>query len=111
MKLVCKIAYLALFMNTLPGIGQERVFYKTVQVNGLNIFYREAGPANGPVILVLQFRLPHTLQTKHPTMKAFIVYDDATSAASTLEDSDGKLMISNQQRALILQRGVSKYEE
>ena len=40
-------------MNTLPGIGQERVFYKTVQVNGLNIFYREAGPANGPVILLL----------------------------------------------------------
>src|SRR5580765_918058 len=40
-------------MNTLPGIGQERVFYKTVQVNGLNIFYREAGPANGPIILLL----------------------------------------------------------
>ena len=53
MKLVCKIACLALVMNTLPGIGQERVFYKTVQVNGLNIFYREAGPANGPVILLL----------------------------------------------------------
>ncbi len=53
MKLVCKIACLALFMNTLPGIGQERVSYKTVQVNGLNIFYREAGPANGPVILLL----------------------------------------------------------
>ena len=53
MKLVCKIACLALLMNTLPGIGQERVFYKTVQVNGLNIFYREAGPANGPVILLL----------------------------------------------------------
>jgi len=53
MKLVCKIACLALFMNTLPGIGQERVSYKTVQVNGLNIFYREAGPANGPIILLL----------------------------------------------------------
>ena len=53
MKLVCKIACLALLMNTLPGIGQERVFYKTVQVNGLNIFYREAGPANGWVILPL----------------------------------------------------------
>jgi len=53
MKLVCKIACLALLMNTLPGIGQERVFYKTVQVDALNIFYREAGPANGPVILLL----------------------------------------------------------
>ena len=27
--------------------------YKTVQVDGLNIFYREAAPANGPVILLL----------------------------------------------------------
>ena len=53
MKLVWKIACLALLMNTLPVIGQERVFYKTVQVNGLNIFYREAGPVNGPVILLL----------------------------------------------------------
>ena len=35
MKLVCKIACLALFTNTLTGIGQERVLYKTVQVNGL----------------------------------------------------------------------------
>jgi hypothetical protein len=53
MKLVCKIACVALLMNTLPAISQERVFYKTVQVNGLNIFYREAGPANAPVILLL----------------------------------------------------------
>jgi pimeloyl-ACP methyl ester carboxylesterase len=50
MKLICKIACLVLLMNTLPGIGQERVFYRTVQVNGLNIFYLEAGP---PVILLL----------------------------------------------------------
>src|ERR1700704_6580882 len=53
MRRVCKIACLALLMNTLPGIGQERIFYKTVPVNGLNIFYREAGPTNGPVILLL----------------------------------------------------------
>jgi pimeloyl-ACP methyl ester carboxylesterase len=53
MKLVCKIACLALLMNTLPGISQEPVSYKTVQVNGLDIFYREAGPTNGPVILLL----------------------------------------------------------
>src|SRR5713226_4262654 len=53
MKLACKITCLSLFMNTLPGIGQERVFYKTVPVNGLNIFYREVFPVNGPVILLL----------------------------------------------------------
>src|SRR5580692_2693454 len=53
MKLVCKIACVALLMNALPGFGQERVFYKTVQVDGLNIFYREARPANAPAILLL----------------------------------------------------------
>jgi pimeloyl-ACP methyl ester carboxylesterase len=29
------------------------VLYKTVQINGLDIFYREAGPADAPVILLL----------------------------------------------------------
>jgi pimeloyl-ACP methyl ester carboxylesterase len=53
MKLVCKIACLVLFMNAFHGLSQERVLYKTVQVNGLNIFYREAGPTSGPVILLL----------------------------------------------------------
>ena len=29
------------------------VFYHTVKVDGVDIFYREAGPANGPVVLLL----------------------------------------------------------
>ncbi|HWV66228.1 alpha/beta fold hydrolase, partial [Chitinophaga sp.] len=29
------------------------VLHKTITVNNLNIFYREAGPANAPVILLL----------------------------------------------------------
>src|SRR6266403_5547693 len=53
MNLVCKSTGLAQLMNSLSGLSQEHVSYKTVQVNGLNIFYREAGPANGPVILLL----------------------------------------------------------
>ncbi len=53
MNLISKIACLALLMNTLDGFGQEGVRYKTVQVDGLNIFYREAGPTGGPVILLL----------------------------------------------------------
>ncbi len=31
----------------------QRTFYKTVNVDGLNIFYREAGPDNAPTILLL----------------------------------------------------------
>jgi pimeloyl-ACP methyl ester carboxylesterase len=53
MNLTSKIACLALLMQTLHGFGQEGVRYKTVQVDGLNIFYREAGPTSGPVILLL----------------------------------------------------------
>jgi pimeloyl-ACP methyl ester carboxylesterase len=53
MNVIPKIACLALIMNTLHGFGQEGVRYQTVQVDGLNIFYREAGPANGPVLLLL----------------------------------------------------------
>jgi len=32
---------------------QHQVFYRTVKVNGLSVFYREAGPADAPVILLL----------------------------------------------------------
>jgi len=53
MTLLPKIACLALVMNTIHAFSQDRVLYKTVQVDDLNIFYREAGPTNGPVILLL----------------------------------------------------------
>lgn len=38
-----------------PGhaLGDKAVTYKTVNIRGLNIFYREAGPANAPAILLL----------------------------------------------------------
>src|SRR5215475_10289566 len=35
------------------GSAARATSYKTVAVNGLNIFYREAGPGNAPVILLL----------------------------------------------------------
>ncbi|MET7257822.1 alpha/beta fold hydrolase [Dyadobacter fermentans] len=31
----------------------NRVHYQKLQVNGLNVFYREAGPVDGPVVLLL----------------------------------------------------------
>jgi len=36
-----------------PATPTTTTVYKTVNVNGLNIFYREAGPATAPVILLL----------------------------------------------------------
>lgn len=35
-----------------PEMGQP-VFYRTVKVDGLNIFYRETGPHDAPVLLLL----------------------------------------------------------
>ncbi|MET0280500.1 MAG: alpha/beta fold hydrolase [Steroidobacteraceae bacterium] len=36
-----------------PVVPAASVRYKTVQIDGVNVFYREAGPANGPVVLLL----------------------------------------------------------
>ena len=32
---------------------QQQVFYRTVKIDGLSIFYRESGPKDAPVILQL----------------------------------------------------------
>ncbi len=37
----------------IPAEKQSAVHYKTARVNELNVFYREAGPQNAPVILLL----------------------------------------------------------
>jgi pimeloyl-ACP methyl ester carboxylesterase len=36
-----------------PPKGLRQVFYRTIQVDGLSIFYREAGPKEAPTILLL----------------------------------------------------------
>ena len=33
--------------------GSQHAFYRTVKVDGLSIFYREAGPKDAPTILLL----------------------------------------------------------
>jgi pimeloyl-ACP methyl ester carboxylesterase len=45
----------ALGMNaeTKDKAMEQRVFYRTVKVDGLSIFYRDAGPKDAPVILLL----------------------------------------------------------
>src|SRR6202043_2195429 len=35
------------------GVMEQQVFYRTVKVDGLAIFYREAGPKDAPTILFL----------------------------------------------------------
>jgi pimeloyl-ACP methyl ester carboxylesterase len=42
-----------MFMNIMTANGEQPVSYKTVRVSNLNIFYREAGPKDAPVLLLL----------------------------------------------------------
>jgi pimeloyl-ACP methyl ester carboxylesterase len=46
---------------------EQQVFYRTVKVDGLSIFYREAGPKNAPVVLLLH-GLPSSSQMFQPLL-------------------------------------------
>src|SRR5438309_95107 len=45
--------YLVMIMNTMNALAQEPVSYHTVRIDNLDIFYREAGLKNAPVLLLL----------------------------------------------------------
>jgi pimeloyl-ACP methyl ester carboxylesterase len=55
------LATLAFVLATTSGMDaqkkdkamEQQVFYRTVKVDGLNVFYREAGPKDAPTILLL----------------------------------------------------------
>ena len=42
-----------MLMTTMNAPAQEPVSYRTVRIENLDIFYREAGPTNAPVLLLL----------------------------------------------------------
>jgi pimeloyl-ACP methyl ester carboxylesterase len=44
---------LIILVNTMNAIAQNLVSYNTLQISNLNIFYREAGSKNAPVLLLL----------------------------------------------------------
>jgi hypothetical protein len=71
MKSIVRItATLAIVLATTLGVNAQRkdkameqqVFYRSVKVNGLSIFYREAGPKEAPTILLLH-GLPSSSRT------------------------------------------------
>src|SRR5947199_10261451 len=45
--------YLVMIMNTVYALAREPVSYHTVRIDNFDIFYREAGPKNAPVLLLL----------------------------------------------------------
>jgi hypothetical protein len=56
-QILAAFALLALFQSPLRAQGKERPVehpvYRTLQVDGLSIFYREAGPKDAPTLLLL----------------------------------------------------------
>jgi hypothetical protein len=55
---------LAILQPPAHAQGKDRpvkhpTFYRTIQVDGLSIFYREAGPKDAPTLLLLHGLLPH----------------------------------------------------
>jgi len=53
MKLTLPTACLVTLMNAVRTPGQEPVSYHTVRIDNLDIFYREAGSSNAPILLLL----------------------------------------------------------
>jgi hypothetical protein len=56
-----------LIMNVANALGE--VFYRTVRVDDLDIFYREAGPKDGPTILLLH-GLPSSSRMYQPLLES-----------------------------------------
>ena len=49
------------------GAMDQQVFYRTVKIDGLSIFYREAGPKDAPTILLLH-GLPSSARMFQPLL-------------------------------------------
>jgi pimeloyl-ACP methyl ester carboxylesterase len=68
MKRTSKILIAAFFtMNIAAALGE--VSYRTIQVDDLDIFYREAGPKEGPTILLLH-ELPSSSRMFQPLLES-----------------------------------------
>src|SRR5271167_4070463 len=61
LRILASITILAIVLVTTLGMNdqtkdkamEQQVFYRSVKVDGLSIFYREAGPKRAPTILLL----------------------------------------------------------
>jgi len=92
--LVFEFMTMAGVLASLPLFGQAQVkdrlleqptFYRTIQVDGLSIFYREAGPKNAPTLLLLH-GLPSSSRMFEPLFTR--LSDRFHLVAQTTRDSD-----------------------
>lgn len=51
-----------------PALSEPSIVYRTIQIDGLSIFYREAGPKNAPTLLLLH-GLPSSSRMFEPLLR------------------------------------------
>jgi len=69
MKPIFPTACLMLLMNPLSAPALEPVSYHTLQINKLDVFYREAGPKNAPILLLLH-GVPTSSRMSQPMLES-----------------------------------------
>src|SRR5881394_1610764 len=83
---------------------ERPTFYRTIQIDGLSIFYREAGPKEAPVLLLLH-GLPSSSRMFEPLFTAFRI--NITSSHQIIRASDiatGRTRKSSHIRSITLPR-------
>jgi hypothetical protein len=60
-----------ILMNAISATAGSPVTYHTVHVDGVDIFYREAGPTNGPVLLLLH-GVPSSSRMYQPMLESVL---------------------------------------
>ena len=68
-SLVLILLGVVLVMNNSPARAESSVSYHTIHVDDVDIFYREAGPANAPVVLLLH-GLPSSSRMYQPLLES-----------------------------------------
>jgi pimeloyl-ACP methyl ester carboxylesterase len=58
-----------MLMTTMKTLAQKPVSYHTVRIDNLDIFYREAGPKNAPVLLLLH-GVPTSFRMYQPMLES-----------------------------------------
>ena len=68
-KIIILTTFLSLFMKTTNTFAQQPAFYHSVKVGDLAIFYREAGPTNAPILLLLHV-VPSSSRMYQPMLES-----------------------------------------
>lgn len=110
MAIASQLETLTLGTETQAQTSQFKVTHQTIEVDGVEIFYREAGTANAPTIILLQEQstssrnllkfIPRLSGRFHVLAPSYPEYADIASSAENL---------ANLMSHFVKQKGVSQY--